>query len=156
MDNSPEFQTARFVDWSSPFDTLKIFWVSGIVLPTIEKWWIDYAMLSKRFCNCHQVPMRAWNTSPIKMQSQIDLLFETLIIIGRIADKALKIRLHQADAIAQVHGSSGNTPNLAVDATAIVRGVELRFNYSCIEYSISVVTDTTVRKMNGGRQRIKS
>ena len=59
------------------------------------------------------------------MQSQIDLLFETLIIIGRIADKALKIRLHQADAIAQVHGSSGNTPNLAVDATAIVRGVEL-------------------------------
>ena len=121
MDNSPEFQTARFVDWSSPFDTLKIFWVSGIVLPTIEKWWIDYAMLSKRFCNCHQVPMRAWNTSHTKTQSLIDRRFAT----HRPGNQAVKIRMlryRQTLVIAQVRGLNGST---RVDGTAIGPGVNI-------------------------------
>ena len=133
MDNSQESPTVRFAAWSSPSDTPKTFWGFGIEPPPIETWWTDSEKPSKRFCNYLQAPTPAWNTSPTKMQSPIDLPFETPTVIGRTAADSLRKvvfrRRHQTRATDQVRGWNGNTLNHpAIDATATVHGVKSRSN----------------------------
>merc|ERR1740130_342084 len=97
----------------------------------IEKLWIVSVKLLKRFCSFHQVPMQAWNTNPIRMQSLIDHHFE-MHRHGSPAtiDKAVIRKLHHrrlqivARVTAPVRGLKWK-----IDAIAIGHGVNLVQQY---------------------------